>query len=132
MTENHPPRNVGLDLVRVTEAAALVAARWLGWLRVARVSGWSAPTSGHAKESRQRGGEDQAWADSGGATITRPSDHRVQPGVFAPTVSAVRATRFGTLGGSSCRRRGRRCGDRRSGGGMADGPRASTPAPAAP
>lgn len=27
---SHPPRNVGLDLVRATEAAALKAARWMG------------------------------------------------------------------------------------------------------
>ena len=27
---DHPPRNLGLDLVRVTEAAALAAGRWLG------------------------------------------------------------------------------------------------------
>lgn len=27
---NHPPRNLGLDLVRATEAAALVAGRWMG------------------------------------------------------------------------------------------------------
>ncbi|MFQ5576359.1 MAG: class II fructose-bisphosphatase [Anaerolineae bacterium] len=28
--DDHPPRNLGLDLVRVTEAAALAAGRWLG------------------------------------------------------------------------------------------------------
>jgi fructose-1,6-bisphosphatase II len=28
--EDHPPRNLGLDLVRVTEAAALSAGRWMG------------------------------------------------------------------------------------------------------
>lgn len=28
--EEHPPRNLGLDLVRVTEAAALMAGRWMG------------------------------------------------------------------------------------------------------
>ncbi|HEY84310.1 MAG TPA: class II fructose-bisphosphatase [Chloroflexi bacterium] len=28
--EKHPPRNLGLDLVRVTEAAALAAGRWMG------------------------------------------------------------------------------------------------------
>ena len=26
----HPPRNLGLDLVRVTEASALAAGRWMG------------------------------------------------------------------------------------------------------
>jgi fructose-1,6-bisphosphatase II len=30
MTHENPPRNIGLDLVRVTEAAALAAAHWLG------------------------------------------------------------------------------------------------------
>ena len=30
MTIEHPPRNLGLDLVRVTEEAALVAGRWMG------------------------------------------------------------------------------------------------------
>lgn len=30
MIEEHPPRNIGLDLVRVTETAALAAAHWLG------------------------------------------------------------------------------------------------------
>jgi fructose-1,6-bisphosphatase II len=30
MTKSHPPRNLGLDLVRATEAAALVAGRWMG------------------------------------------------------------------------------------------------------
>lgn len=30
MTREAPQRNLGLDLVRVTEAAALAAARWLG------------------------------------------------------------------------------------------------------
>lgn len=30
MTDEHPPRNLGLDLVRATEAAALRAARWMG------------------------------------------------------------------------------------------------------
>jgi fructose-1,6-bisphosphatase II len=29
-TDAHPPRNLGLDLVRVTEAAALSAGRWMG------------------------------------------------------------------------------------------------------
>ena len=28
--EKHPPRNLGLDMVRVTEAAALAAGRWMG------------------------------------------------------------------------------------------------------
>lgn len=28
--DNHPPRNLGLDLVRATEAAALAASRWMG------------------------------------------------------------------------------------------------------
>jgi fructose-1,6-bisphosphatase II len=28
--DKHPPRNLGLDLVRVTEAAALAAGRWMG------------------------------------------------------------------------------------------------------
>lgn len=28
--ESHPPRNLGLDMVRATEAAALKAARWMG------------------------------------------------------------------------------------------------------
>ena len=28
--DEHPPRNLGLDLVRVTEAAALAAGRWMG------------------------------------------------------------------------------------------------------
>ncbi len=28
--QQHPPRNLGLDLVRVTEAAALTAGRWIG------------------------------------------------------------------------------------------------------
>lgn len=30
MMSEHPPRNLGLDLVRVTEAAALAAGRWMG------------------------------------------------------------------------------------------------------
>lgn len=30
MKEEHPPRNIGMDLVRVTETAALAAAHWLG------------------------------------------------------------------------------------------------------
>ena len=30
MNSEHPPRNLGLDLVRVTEAAALAAGRWMG------------------------------------------------------------------------------------------------------
>jgi fructose-1,6-bisphosphatase II len=30
MNDNHPYQNIGLDLVRVTEATALVAGRWLG------------------------------------------------------------------------------------------------------
>ena len=30
MGEGHPPRNIGLDLVRVTETAALAAGRWIG------------------------------------------------------------------------------------------------------
>jgi fructose-1,6-bisphosphatase II len=30
MTEEHPPRNIGMDLVRVTETAALAAAHWIG------------------------------------------------------------------------------------------------------
>ncbi len=30
MTTTHPPRNLGLDLVRATEAAALAAGRWAG------------------------------------------------------------------------------------------------------
>lgn len=30
MIDEHPPRNLGLDLVRVTEAAALSAGRWMG------------------------------------------------------------------------------------------------------
>ncbi|MEA3335268.1 MAG: class II fructose-bisphosphatase [Chloroflexota bacterium] len=30
MMSDHPPRNLGLDLVRVTEAAALKAGRWMG------------------------------------------------------------------------------------------------------
>lgn len=30
MTEDHAPRNIGLDLVRVTETAALAAGRWIG------------------------------------------------------------------------------------------------------
>ncbi|MCA9874599.1 MAG: fructose-bisphosphatase class II, partial [Anaerolineales bacterium] len=30
MTAEHPPRNIGLDLVRVTETAALAAGHWLG------------------------------------------------------------------------------------------------------
>ena len=30
MTNTPPPRNLGLDLVRATEAAALAAARWMG------------------------------------------------------------------------------------------------------
>jgi fructose-1,6-bisphosphatase II len=30
MVSEHPPRNLGLDLVRVTEAAALKAGRWMG------------------------------------------------------------------------------------------------------
>jgi fructose-1,6-bisphosphatase II len=30
MDAQHPPRNIGLDLVRVTEAAALAAGRWIG------------------------------------------------------------------------------------------------------
>jgi fructose-1,6-bisphosphatase II len=30
MANEHPPRNLGLDLVRVTEAAALSAGRWMG------------------------------------------------------------------------------------------------------
>jgi fructose-1,6-bisphosphatase II len=30
MVNEHPPRNLGLDLVRVTEAAALRAGRWMG------------------------------------------------------------------------------------------------------
>ena len=30
MVNEHPPRNLGLDLVRVTEAAALKAGRWMG------------------------------------------------------------------------------------------------------
>ena len=30
IANEHPPRNLGLDLVRVTEAAALSAGRWMG------------------------------------------------------------------------------------------------------
>ena len=30
MTDEHPNRNIGLDLVRVTETAALAAGHWLG------------------------------------------------------------------------------------------------------
>jgi fructose-1,6-bisphosphatase II len=30
MNDEHPPRNLGIDLVRVTEAAALSAGRWMG------------------------------------------------------------------------------------------------------
>ncbi|HEX6386781.1 MAG TPA: class II fructose-bisphosphatase [Anaerolineae bacterium] len=30
MSDGHPPRNIGLDLVRVTETTALAAGRWIG------------------------------------------------------------------------------------------------------
>jgi fructose-1,6-bisphosphatase II len=36
--DKHPPRNLGLDLVRVTEAAALAAGRWMGLGEPARAN----------------------------------------------------------------------------------------------